>query len=60
MANVERYSLSLVTRPEVTFVDPDTLLAESHVMLLRRQGSDSTRRFRAAERIGLMLAGRCW
>lgn len=45
------------TAPGVTFVDLDTLLAESHVVSLHLLLNDETRGFLSAERIGKMRRG---
>ena len=45
------------TAPNVTFVDLDTLLAESHVLSLHLLLNDETRGFLSAERIARMRTG---
>lgn len=45
------------TAPGVTFVDLETLLAESHVLSVHLLLNDETRGFLSAERIGMMRPG---
>ena len=48
------------TAPDVTFVDLDTLLAESHVLSVHLLLNDETRGLLSAERIARYVRARSW